>query len=161
MKLLIALALAAAPSALAMAPYVPDDEGPTAAPTLDPTAAPTKDPTPGPTPQPSLLFGQVGESCDDTCASAGLVCDATTTFAMTTDAGSCQTAISEAGGFTGTGPLCNGGSFAVAVECGAGYQGCFCVQPGGDEYVCTNSQLSLVCGFVHPVAGVRRLCACA
>ena len=34
MKLLIALALAAAPSALAMAPYVPDDEGPTAAPTL-------------------------------------------------------------------------------------------------------------------------------
>ena len=41
MKLLIALALAAAPSALAMAPYVPDDEGPTAAPTLDPTAAPT------------------------------------------------------------------------------------------------------------------------
>ena len=40
MKLLIALALAAAPSALAMAPYVPVDEGPTAAPTLDPTAAP-------------------------------------------------------------------------------------------------------------------------
>ena len=53
MKLLIALALAAAPSALAMAPYVPDDEGPTAAPTLDPTAAPTKDPTPAPTKEPT------------------------------------------------------------------------------------------------------------
>ena len=55
MKLLIALALAAAPSALAMAPYVPVDEpqGPTAAPTLDPTAAPTKDPTPAPTKEPT------------------------------------------------------------------------------------------------------------
>ena len=50
MKLLIALALAAAPSALAMAPYVPDDEGPTAAPTPDPTPGPTPQPTPGPTP---------------------------------------------------------------------------------------------------------------
>ena len=49
MKLIIALALAAAPSALAMAPYVPDDEGPTAAPTLDPT--------PGPTPQPMMTIG--------------------------------------------------------------------------------------------------------
>ena len=53
MKLLIALALAAAPSALAMAPYVPDVDDPTTAPTLDPTPAPTKEPTPGPTPQPS------------------------------------------------------------------------------------------------------------
>ena len=48
MKLLIALALAAAPSALAMAPYVPDDEGPTAM----PSASPTKDPTPAPTKAP-------------------------------------------------------------------------------------------------------------
>ena len=53
MKLLIALALAAAPSALAMAPYVPDDEGPTAAPTLDPTPGPTPGPTPQPTPGPT------------------------------------------------------------------------------------------------------------
>ena len=53
MKLLIALALAAAPSALAMAPYVPDDEGPTAAPTKDPTPGPTPGPTPQPTPGPT------------------------------------------------------------------------------------------------------------
>ena len=45
MKLLVALALAAAPSALAMAPYVPDVDEPTAM----PSASPTKDPTPGPT----------------------------------------------------------------------------------------------------------------
>ena len=49
MKLLIALALAAAPSALALAPYVPDVDDPTPAPTLDPTAAPTKAPV-GPIP---------------------------------------------------------------------------------------------------------------
>ena len=53
MKLLIALALAAAPSALAMAPYVPDVDEPTAvpsaSPTKDPTAAPTKAPV-GPIP---------------------------------------------------------------------------------------------------------------
>ena len=45
MKLLIALALAAAPSALAMAPYVPIVDDPTAA----PSTSPTKDPTPAPT----------------------------------------------------------------------------------------------------------------
>jgi hypothetical protein len=57
MKLLIALALTAAPSALAMAPYVPIVDDPTAAPsttpTKDPTAAPTKDPTPAPTKEPT------------------------------------------------------------------------------------------------------------
>ena len=42
MKLLIALALAAAPSALALAPYIVDDTAaPSASPTKDPTAAPT------------------------------------------------------------------------------------------------------------------------
>ena len=46
MKLVIvALALAAAPSALAMAPYVPIVDDPTAA----PSTSPTKDPTPAPT----------------------------------------------------------------------------------------------------------------
>ena len=52
MKLLIALALAAAPSGLAMAPYVPDTDTPTASPTATPSASPTKDPTPAPTKAP-------------------------------------------------------------------------------------------------------------
>ncbi len=56
MKLLIALALAAAPSALAMAPYVPVDD-----PTATPSASPTKDPTPAPT----VEKNGCGEPCAD------------------------------------------------------------------------------------------------
>ena len=52
MKLVVVLALAAAPSVIAMAPYVPDTDTPTASPTATPSASPTKDPTPAPTKAP-------------------------------------------------------------------------------------------------------------
>ena len=48
MKLLVALALAAAPSALAMAPYVPITDEPTVSP-IDPVPSPTVSPTKAPT----------------------------------------------------------------------------------------------------------------
>ena len=41
MKLIVVLALAAAPSVIAMAPYVPDTDTPTASPTATPSASPT------------------------------------------------------------------------------------------------------------------------
>ena len=41
MKLVVVLALAAAPSVIAMAPYVPDTDTPTASPTATPSASPT------------------------------------------------------------------------------------------------------------------------
>ena len=52
MKLVVVLALVAAPSVIAMAPYVPDTDTPTASPTATPSASPTKDPTPAPTKAP-------------------------------------------------------------------------------------------------------------
>ena len=48
MKLLIALALAAAPSALAMAPYVPITDEPTVSPSKAPTVTERRSRTPAP-----------------------------------------------------------------------------------------------------------------
>ena len=81
MKLaLVALALAAAPSGLAMGPFVPDTNTPTVAPTKDPTAAPTKDPTAAPTKDPTVAPTKaptlpVGGPAAAACLAAGGDCD--------------------------------------------------------------------------------------
>ena len=64
MKLLIALALAAAPSGLAMAPYVDPDPSPTNSPTkspVTPSQAPTKAPVAS---TPTTDVNGCGEACD-------------------------------------------------------------------------------------------------
>ena len=71
MKLLIALALAAAPSGLAMAPYVPITDEPTVSP-IDPVPSPTVSPTKAPT-------GELN-GCDKPCEGGVVTLDEISEF---------------------------------------------------------------------------------